>query len=126
MQTHMGGKPYQCGECDLSFALFGEFKVHVNETHIFTKDRRCPDCFKLFSTAEELTQHCALEHRYECEICGKSFARLGYLQVQCTFVCGTYSLHSFVEMIREPTCTSDQGLRCLSSTSPIAFVDSPT
>jgi uncharacterized C2H2 Zn-finger protein len=36
LQTHMGGKPYQCGECDLSFALFGEFKVHVNEAHTFT------------------------------------------------------------------------------------------
>lgn len=76
----MGGKPYKCGECDLSFALFGEFKVHVNEDHVFTKDRRCADCFKVFLTSEQLDQHYALEHRYECEICGKSFARLGYLQ----------------------------------------------
>ena len=81
LQTHMGGKPYQCGECDLSFALFGEFKVHINDAHAFTKDRRCADCFKVFSTAEQLEQHFVLEHRYECEICGKSFARLGYLQV---------------------------------------------
>ena len=79
----MGGKPYQCSECDLFFALFGEFKVHVNEAHAFTKDRWCTDCFKVFSTAEQQEQHFALEHRYECEIRlgGKSFARLGYLQV---------------------------------------------
>ena len=74
----MGGKPYQC---DLSFALFGEFKVHVNEAHAFMKGHLSTGCFKVFSTAEQLDQHFVLEHRNECEICGKSFAHLGYLQV---------------------------------------------
>ena len=99
LQTHMGGKPYQCNECDLSFALFGEFKVHVNETHVQTKDRRCTDCFKLFDTTEELDQHYTLEHRYECEICGKSFARLGYLQAHI-------EIHNGVSMFNCRQCNA--------------------
>lgn len=99
LQTHMGGKPYQCNECDLSFALFGEFKVHVNEIHTVTKDRRCADCFKLFTSTDELDQHYALEHRYECEICGKSFARLGYLQAHI-------EIHNGVSMFNCRQCNA--------------------
>ena len=76
----MGGKPYKCQECDSSFALLGEYKTHMSEKHADTKDLRCADCFKVFPSSETLDQHRSVEHRLECEICGKTFARLGYLE----------------------------------------------
>ena len=76
----MDGKPYKCPECQESFALMTEFKGHMTSSHADTRDLRCSECFKLFPSSADLEQHRSLEHRLECEICNKSFARLGFLQ----------------------------------------------
>ena len=76
----MDGKPYKCNECDDSFALLGEFRVHISEKHADTKDLRCTECYKVFPTTADLAQHVKLEHRLECEICMRTFSRLAYLQ----------------------------------------------
>lgn len=76
----MDGKPYKCNECDDSFALLGEFRAHITESHSDTKDLRCTECYKVFPSATELSQHVKLEHRLECEVCMKTFSRLAYLQ----------------------------------------------
>jgi len=80
LKTHMNGKPYKCLECEASFALLNEYKQHMRENHADTRDLRCSDCYKLFPTSASLQEHKLVEHRLECEICGRSFARLAYLQ----------------------------------------------
>ncbi len=76
----MDGKPYQCPECPETFALISQFKNHLLSAHDDTKELRCSDCFKLFADAQELLSHRNKEHRLECEICNKSFSKLGFLQ----------------------------------------------
>lgn len=85
----MDGKPYKCPECPASFALMAEFKAHISDEHSSTKDVRCSDCFKLFPTRHALDEHRSLEHRLECEICNKTFAKLGYLQAHVEIHNGT-------------------------------------
>ena len=80
LKTHMNGKPYKCLECEASFALLNEYKQHMRENHADTRDLRCSDCYKLFPTNASLQEHKLVEHRLECEVCGRSFARLAYLQ----------------------------------------------
>lgn len=80
LRTHMDGKPYKCMECDGSFVLLNEYKQHMRENHADTQDLRCSDCYKLFPDSAGLDQHRQMEHRLECELCGKTFARLAYLQ----------------------------------------------
>ena len=80
LRTHMDGKPYKCFECDSSFALLNEHKQHMRDAHPDTQGLRCSDCYRLFPDNHSLEEHKQLEHRVECEICGKTFARLAYLQ----------------------------------------------
>ena len=80
LKVHTDGKPYKCLECDSSFTLLLEYKLHVRSVHPNTENR-CNDCYKVFPSPEELETHRSVEHRLECEICGKSFARLAYLQL---------------------------------------------
>ncbi len=80
LRAHLDGKPYRCTECDTAFALLGQYKQHMREGHPETYNLRCSECFRVFPDTQSLTQHKQLEHRVECEICGKLFARLGYLQ----------------------------------------------
>lgn len=81
LKVHTDGKPYKCLECDSSFTLLLEYKQHVRQAHANTENLRCSDCYRVFSDTENLERHRAVEHRLECEICGKSFARLAYLQL---------------------------------------------
>ena len=80
-KTHTNGKPYNCLECDTSFALLHEYKLHMKDSHADTQDLRCSDCYKVFASPAELDQHKLVEHRLECEMCGKTFARLAYLKL---------------------------------------------
>ena len=80
LKSHMGGKPYKCNECSASFALLNVYKQHMHDEHADTEALRCSDCYRVFPDRDGLEQHKLLEHRYECEICGKAFARLAYLE----------------------------------------------
>lgn len=80
LRTHLDGKPYQCKECNTSFALLGQYKQHMREGHPETYNLQCSECFHVFTNIQSLNQHKQQEHRVECEICGKLFARVGYLQ----------------------------------------------
>lgn len=80
LQVHMDGKPYKCNECPESFALLGEFRIHITNVHADTKDLRCTECYKVFPATSDLSQHVRLEHRLECEVCMRTFSRLAYLQ----------------------------------------------
>eukprot|EP00731_Ephydatia_muelleri_P021415 Em0014g6a len=80
-KTHTNGKPYNCHECDMSFALLNEYKLHMKDSHSDTQDLRCSECYRVFVSAAEVDKHKLAEHRLECEICGKTFARLAYLKM---------------------------------------------
>jgi hypothetical protein len=81
VKVHTDGKPYKCLECDSSFTLLLEYKLHMRQAHPDTKNLRCGDCYRVFPDTESLETHRSVEHLLECEICGKSFARLAYLQL---------------------------------------------
>jgi len=76
----MDGKPYQCLECPETFAIIAEFKAHLSSDHIDSKELRCSVCFKLFGDSQQMVDHKNKAHRLECEICNKSFVKLGFLQ----------------------------------------------
>ena len=99
----MDGKPYKCNECEASFALLGEFRVHISENHADTKDLRCSECYRVFPSPGELSQHVRLEHRLECEVCMKTFSRLAYLQV-CACVCACTMVCSCVRILCVCVC----------------------
>ena len=81
LKYHTNGRPYQCFECNASFAHLSEYKAHAREKHADTEKLRCTDCYRVFPDTTSLEAHRSLEHLLECEICGKKFARLAYLQL---------------------------------------------
>ena len=81
LKVHTNGKPYQCTECDASFSLLIEYKMHARQKHADTERLRCNDCYKVFPDVGSLENHRSVEHLFECEVCGKRFARLAYLQL---------------------------------------------
>ena len=81
LKVHTNGKPYQCQECDASFSLLIEYKMHARQQHADTERLRCNDCYKVFPDVTSLEHHRSVEHLFECEICSKRFARLAYLQL---------------------------------------------
>ena len=80
LKVHGDNKPYHCQECSESFGHLAELKDHFKKEHPENDSLRCVECFKVFSTLEELEEHKLHDHRFECENCGKVFARLAYLQ----------------------------------------------
>jgi uncharacterized Zn-finger protein len=80
-KVHGEYKPHHCQECKESFTLLAELKDHLKKDHPENEERRCSECFKVCLSLEDLEHHKMYDHRYECEICGKTFARLAYLQV---------------------------------------------
>ena len=81
LKVHTNGRPYQCQECDASFSLLIEYKMHARQNHADTERLRCNDCYKVFPDVGSLENHRSVEHLFECEVCGKRFARLAYLQL---------------------------------------------
>ena len=81
LKVHGESKPYHCQECTESFTLLAELKEHLKKAHPENEDIRCNECFKVCVSTTSLTEHKLNDHRFECEICGKLFARLAYLQV---------------------------------------------
>lgn len=80
-KVHGETKPYHCQECEESFTLLAELKEHLKKMHSENEESRCSECFKVCLSLEDLEQHKMYDHRFECEVCGKIFARLAYLQV---------------------------------------------
>lgn len=80
-KVHGESKPYHCQECDESFPLLNELKDHLKKNHSENEKFRCSECFKVCVSSDDLEHHKMYDHRFECEICGKIFARLAYLQV---------------------------------------------
>ena len=80
-KVHGETKPYHCQECEESFTLLAELKDHLKKIHSETEECRCTECFKVCLSLEDLERHKMYDHRFECEVCGKIFARLAYLQV---------------------------------------------
>lgn len=81
LKVHGESKPYHCQECEESFSLLAELKEHLKKEHPENEDSRCSECFKVCVSQDDLQQHKICSHRFECEICGKVFSRLAYLQV---------------------------------------------
>ena len=81
LKVHGDNKPYHCQECSESFTLLAELKEHFKKEHPENQSLRCIECFKVCSSFNELEEHKLQDHRFECESCGKVFARLAYLQV---------------------------------------------
>ena len=81
LKVHGDNKPYHCQECSECFTLLSELKEHFKKEHPENESLRCNECFKVWLSLEELEEHKLQDHRFECESCGKIFARLAYLQV---------------------------------------------
>ena len=81
LKVHGDNKPYHCQECSDCFTLLTELKDHFRKEHPENESLRCTECFKVFSSLDELEEHKLRDHMFECENCGKVFARLAYLQV---------------------------------------------
>ncbi len=81
LKVHGDNKPYHCQECSESFTLLAELKDHFKKEHPENHSLRCIECFKVCTSMENLEEHKLHDHRFECESCGKIFARLAYLQV---------------------------------------------
>ena len=79
LKVHGDTKPYHCQECSMHFTLLFELKEHLKTEHSETEELRCPECFKVFGSVKDLENHKLTSHRFECEVCGKVFARMGYL-----------------------------------------------
>lgn len=79
-KVHGESKPYHCQECDGSFTLLADLKDHLKKSHSENEELRCSECFRVCLSQEDLETHKVSDHRFECEICGKIFARLAYLQ----------------------------------------------
>ncbi|CAG9539518.1 unnamed protein product [Cercopithifilaria johnstoni] len=75
-KTHAGKKPYDCSECQKSFAHPSDLKKHMN-THTKEKPHSCPNCKKNFSQSSNLKIHMRIhtgEKPYNCTECGKRFS----------------------------------------------------
>ncbi|XP_037539209.1 zinc finger protein 423 isoform X3 [Nematolebias whitei] len=78
---------YPCNQCDLRFASFEGFQVHL-KTHLEMLLRRqsCPQCNKEdFESQEALLQHLTVHYtttstQYMCESCDKQFSSVDDLQ----------------------------------------------
>ncbi|XP_076035059.1 uncharacterized protein LOC143021453 [Oratosquilla oratoria] len=75
-KTHWGKKPYNCSECDLTFAKKGALEKH-KRTHPRAPKVRCKVCGLGCRSQTSMTDHLKMVHGinpHVCETCNKEFS----------------------------------------------------
>ncbi|XP_068241557.1 zinc finger protein 236-like isoform X1 [Palaemon carinicauda] len=82
MKKHQEDKPYQCFECDQSFNVQKNLRLH--EALHSTEQLVCPECEKTFRRLASFKNHLSLHEEDEsviCEICQEEFISVTQLQI---------------------------------------------
>ena len=71
--VHERKKPYQCTNCNQSYAKKDNLKVHVAAIHEGKKLNKCPDCEASFAQKTQMLNHINSVHEgiksFECTTC---------------------------------------------------------
>ena len=71
--VHERKKPYQCTNCNQSYAKKDNLKVHVAAIHEGKKLNKCPDCEASFAQRTQMLNHINSVHEgiksFECTTC---------------------------------------------------------
>ncbi|XP_073994813.1 uncharacterized protein isoform X2 [Rhodnius prolixus] len=82
MRMHSGDKPYKCDVCLRNFRQWGDLKYHITSLHSTTRQFQCEFCGKDFARKYSLIVHRRIhtgEKNYVCEYCRKTFRASSYL-----------------------------------------------
>ena len=91
LQTHIGHKPYVCGNCDAQLAQRAGLANHIKR-HLNYKAYPCPKCPQKCSSQSNLKRHIARRHcnpiiarrvavekRFKCQVCDYSCTHMSIL-----------------------------------------------
>jgi len=76
-------KPIQCEQCDKSYKVQSQLKVHMQIIHSNEKLYKCDLCSKFFATKGQFSSHNQIhigKKQFACNICSKQFLRLNHLK----------------------------------------------
>ncbi|KAL1459947.1 hypothetical protein WDU94_011892, partial [Cyamophila willieti] len=82
-RIHLGQRPYPCDMCGRAFRQWGDLKYHKMSIHTEIKGFQCEYCGKEFARKYSLVVHRRIhtgERNYQCEFCNKAFRASSYLQ----------------------------------------------
>ena len=68
-------KPFQCNQCEKSYAQKGHLKEHVDLVHLGLKPHKCTQCDAAFGRKYDLDRHIkgAHENAFVCPTCNKAY-----------------------------------------------------
>ena len=78
MNIHTGAKPFECEQCDETFACLSNLIRHRERHHSNARNYKCKTCKNLFKTSSNLWSHIRHTHsapQFEWPFCQQKFAR---------------------------------------------------
>lgn len=101
--NHLSQEVFICGECDSKFKRHSEFCLHSSQ-HTGVKVFGCSACDCIFLSKEELHSHESFSHstdavnieksslvdKFQCEVCGELFEKLGLFNLHMSDIHGNW------------------------------------